>query len=536
MKARRLVDLSKFYAHEEVNTDLSAEVALLEDSLYEFTKAAWGEVEPNEWVDAWHLAILCEHLEAVYKNEINYLLINMPFRTGKSLIQNVFFPAWCWAKDPALRIFYVCYSQEVAKLHSAQNRDLIGSSWYKKRWGHKFNITTDNILSFGNNKYGRRFISSVGGKATGLGADIIFADDPNNVREGESKTIRDATNLWWSRSMSSRWNKASTFRKVVSQQRVSYNDLSGYILAQENPNVIHLCLPMEFEKGRRCVTVPLRSTNGKKWKDPRSREGELLWPQNMPKAFVDQLKLDLGSEFAVSAQLQQRPSSAKGGIFKKDYFSWWKEEAPPDCHFIIQSWDTALSASADACYSACLTFGVFKDRNEIDNIILLDLWSGRVEYPQLREMAQRLSRNIHDTILEDPEPAYSNSIKPDMILVEAKANGLSLLQDLRQAGVPASRFDPKRCHDKMERARLASPWIEAGRVWVPARPPNYESLRRYADRFVEACVSFPHAESNDIVDAMSQAFMKIKEFGEVYHPNDLREIPEVNVNIGKKLY
>ena len=116
---------------------------------------------------------------------------------------------------------------------------------------------------------------------------------------------------------------------------------------------------MEFERSRRCVTVPLSSTNGKPWKDPRVNDGDLLWPERFGAEQVETLKKSMNSEYVIAGQLQQRPSPAQGGILKKDWFQWWKEPSPPQCEFVLQSWDTALSTKASACYSCCTTWGVF---------------------------------------------------------------------------------------------------------------------------------------------------------------------------------
>ena len=189
---------------------------------------------------------------------------------------------------------------------------------------------------------------------------------------------------------------------------------------------------------------------------------------------------------------------------------------------MLQSWDTALSTKATACFSCCTNWGVFKDDHGVDNVILLDIWHARVEYPDLRRMAIRLAHNYHDTHLDHPAPE-DYVLKPDMILIEAKANGLSLIQDLNRAGLIVNRFDPLKHGggDKTVRARLMSHVLEAGRIWVPAKPPNYTSLRNYADVFVESCAKFPNdSDSRDYVDSMSQAIIRLMMSGLIGNPDD----------------
>jgi len=282
---------------------------------------------------------------------------------------------------------------------------------------------------------------------------------------------------------------------------------------------VHLCLPMEFESHNRCTTVPIKSTYPEPWSDPRKTEGELLWPTFVTPEALETIKRDLGSPYLIAGQLQQRPAPAEGGIFKKQYWKWWTEESPPPCKFVLQSWDTALSELG--AFSACTTWGIFEDEYGVEHVILLDLWRGRVQYPELRSMAQRMYKNYHDTDLENP---LIGECKPDMVLVEAKANGLSLIQDLSRAGIMVTRFNPK--GSKMERAQIVSPILECGRVWVPARPPAYTQLRGYAKTMVDMAALFPSSESNDLVDSMTQALKRLLDSGWIKHKTDYEPPPK----------
>lgn len=515
---------------------------LCEESLYEFCKRAWPySGNGNTFVETWHIKALCEHLEEAYNNKITYLVINMPPRTGKSTVLNVIFPAWAFAKEPYLKFLYASHSEVLAHRDSDFCRELIKSPWYQNLWGDKFSLTNDTKIKFNNNHSGFRMALGVGSRITGFGAHVIVWDDPNNIADLDSPTIREGINQTWDLTMSSRWADPNRFVRIISQQRGHVYDVSGHILEKNNPKVVHLCLPMEFEPNRKCKTVPLKSTDGKRWEDPRKKEGELLCPLYLTREKVNELKSDLKSEYAIAGQIQQRPAPATGGIFKAEWFQAWCEETTPDLEFIIQSWDTALSKEVTACYSVCTTWGVFIDPiTKHPNVILLDMWRGRVEYPELRSMAQRLANNYHDTILEDPMgPGH----KPDMILVEAQANGLSLIQDLRRAGVPVTRFDPLKyrvfgatTNTKIQRARLVSAHVESGRVWLPAKPPHYKYFRGFADKFLEACVMFPNDESNDVVDSFSQALIKLISSGWIYHTKDQKEEPEVDFSNDRPLY
>ena len=171
-------------------------------------------------------------------------------------------------------------------------------------------------------------------------------------------------------------------------------------------------------------------------------------------------------------------------------------------------------------YSACTTWGVFNDENNIPNVILLSMWRGRAEYPELRERTKRLYFDYRD-VGKEREPKFKGR-NIDMCLVEAKASGTSLIQDLIIAGVRAIPFDPKKYGDKIERVRLVTPLIEGGRIWLPARSPKYTALLPFADEFLESVSSFPNVESRDIVDTMAQAFLKLKYGYFISSPKDER--------------
>jgi predicted phage terminase large subunit-like protein len=517
------------------------EAAMMEKDFYTFFKGAWNVMEPGrEFIDGWHIQASCEHLEALYNLEIQKLLWNVPPGTCKSTIFAVCFHAWIWSKEPGFQSMFSSYGSKLSTRDSVACRRLIESKWFYDRWGNKCQLTEDvnNKLRFDNKQGGYRLATSIKGAATGEHVDLIGFDDPNNASETESEVKREGTNEICDRVMSSRFNNPKTGRLCIVQQRLHSQDYSGHILAKNMPDLVHLCLPMEFERSRRCTTIPLKMTDGEIWKDPRIKDGELLWPQFFDEVHVGKLKIDMASEYVIAGQLQQRPSPGEGGILKKGWFQWWKEPSPPQCHYILQSWDTALSTKPDACYSCCTTWGVFKDDHGVSQVMLLDTWHGRVEYPDLRRMAIRLAHNYHDTHIDHPVPE-DYVLKPDMILIEAKANGLSLIQDLSRANLIVNRFDPVKHGggDKTVRARLMSHILEAGRIWVPAKPPHYTSLRAYADVFVESCSKFPNdADSRDYVDSMSQAIIKLMMSGLIGNPDDAYISTQYNRWQGEKFY
>lgn len=502
-----------------------------EYSLHEFVKQAWPVIEgKNPFIDGWHIGAICEHLEAVANRQIKNLLINIPPRCCKSTLVSIAFPAWVWINKPHERFFCASYARSLSNKHSSECRRLITSSWYQDRWGDRYYLMKDqNAKSrFDNSKRGYRVATSVSASVTGEGGSIIIVDDPHNVKDGSSDVKREATVIWWSQSMSTRLNDKKNDCRIVVQQRVHEGDVAAYIQANDdNKEWVKLILPMEYEETRRSKTIVLPSTNGKIWEDFRVKEGELLWPEIFDKKTVESLKKDLGA-YATAGQLQQRPSPEGGGIIKKEWFKWWKDATPPEIQFVVQSWDTAYSIKKHSAYSACTTWGVFYDHNYIENAILLSMWKGRVEYIELREMAKRLYFDYRDTGKEH-NPAFNGKIV-DICLIEAKANGDPLMKDLRSAGIVAIPFNPTPykfmgTRSKEARAHLITPLIEGGRVWLPARAPLYNKLLPYAEEFLEEAAAFPSLESNDIVDTMTQALIKLKEGLLLFNSKDPRPEP-----------
>ncbi len=239
--------------------------------LGDFVRQAWHVVEPSTpFVPGWHVDAIIEHLEAVSSGQIRNLLINVPPRHMKSLLVAVFWPAWEWIRYPERRWLFSSYAAQLSIRDSIKCRRLIESPWYQVRWGNTFALTSDQNTKgrFDNNRSGYRLSTSVGGAATGEGGDRIICDDPHNVQEAESDAIRKATLDWFDVVMSTRANDPKTVGRVVVMQRCHQQDLSGHLLEQGGWE--HLCLPAEYE-GATCAT-----SIG--WSDPRTQQGELLWP------------------------------------------------------------------------------------------------------------------------------------------------------------------------------------------------------------------------------------------------------------------
>jgi predicted phage terminase large subunit-like protein len=259
--------------------------------------------------------------------------------------------------------------------------------------------------------------------------------------------------------------------------------------------------------------------------DPLGRkEGEALWPEwESEVALARRRNQPSMTARQWESLYQQSPVLDQGNLVKREWIRIWNQKEPPKCTFIIQSWDTAITAKDKSAYSVCLTFGVFhEDKTDMPSVILLSRWRGRVDYPDLRKMAQRLATNyLDDDMLH---PTEGNRKKPpDMVLIEAKATGEPLIADLHRAGISTTRFNPNKHGDKNARLMLATDIFENGRFWVPGQPPNYTMPRRWAEEYVNSLLSFPASDSRDDADATSQAIIRLKASGWVKNSLDIVE-------------
>ncbi len=487
-----------------------------EDDFYTFVKLAWHIVEPGaKFQGGWALKSICEHLEEVYYGRIKRLLINQPPRTGKSSLISVLWPVWVWVKNSSEQFMCISYAESLAKRDNVKARRLIKSKWFQTRWPH-IQLTDDQDTKnyVENTLGGHRYVTGCDGSVTGFGANTLICDDLNSVRDS-SETMLESAQSFFTDVLPTRFNDFKTGKMVVVQQRTDTKDISGWIMANQKKEYTCLILPMEFEESRRCITVPLKSTNGEPWQDPRTEEGELLWPERFGPKELKLLKSALSSEYQIAGQLQQRPAPSEGGMIKRAWWKPWKEDSPPTIRFVIQAWDTAMSLKDKAAYSACVTFGIFKDDHQHDSLILLSAWRKRVEFPDLYKAVQRMAKDYRATSEDRP---VNERYAPDLILVEEKASGIQLIQTLNKTGIILVGWRPDKYGDKIERVRRVTHLLEAGRVYVPYRGPDFSKPRAYADFLISQAALFPKGDGADLVDCTTMILQRVINSGWVLHP------------------
>jgi predicted phage terminase large subunit-like protein len=482
-----------------------------------YVEDAWHIVEPaQQFVGNWHIDAICDHLQAVSDGYIQDLIITVPPRHSKSLTVAVMWPTWEWGPRnlPHFRWLFSAYAQSLSLRDSQKRRRIMASRWYQSRWGHKFNIGGTSFMSDGTAKYennytGYHLATSVKGSNTGEGGDRIVVDDPINVKEVTSDLIRTSVNDWWDVVMSTRRNNPKKSARVIIMQRTHERDLVGHVLEKpDGGGYVVLSLPTEYE-GKKSTTII-------GFTDPREVIGELLNPERFGPKEVAQAKVDLG-QYGYSAQHQQNPAPAEGGIIKKHWFKFWAPIGHPmvgqryhlDGTLRIpgftgaevvalprgfdekaQSWDMNFGSDRQTDVDPC----VGQYWGKIDGLdgfaaqaFLLDQCKGKWEFTEaLEEMVGFIRRN-------------PSALK----LIEAKANGPAIISSLRHRISGIVGFYPE--DDKKGRLRACAPVIEAGGIYLPLPTmPGYDWVLAYVK---EVC-TFPNAANDDQVDATTQLMLR----------------------------
>lgn len=469
-------------------------------SLYEFVRQAWRTMEPGiPFVPSWHIQIICEHLEAITSGEIKRLLINIPPRHSKSTIVSVAYPCWEWIRRPQEKYLCASYSGSLAIRDNLKARRLVTSPWYQGRWGGIVKLTGDQNAKqrFENDRSGYRIATSVGGTATGEGGSRLILDDGISTQDAQSDAVRASTLEWMDMAWSTRLNNPKLDAMIEVAQRSHQDDPSGHRLAQGGWE--HVCIPAEFDGEVRKNRVFVDGY------DPRTMIGQLICPDRFGEKELTDLKKQLG-EYGTAGQLQQLPAPAGGGILKTKHFQLWPHDRPlPAFDYVVQSVDPAYTAKTTNDPTAFQAWGVFT-HGEKRGAMLLDCWADHLAFPELRA---KLIDEWHSVYGKTDQ---RKGKKADILLIEAKASGLSLIQDLRQANLPATPYNPGSA-DKINRAHQASPILELDCLWIPESGKEQGKPVTWARDFIKEVESFPNGANDDQVDTMTQAIIFLRDGG-----------------------
>lgn len=502
-----------------------------EQSLLEFVRTFWSIVEPGRvLVESQMLEVLCTHLEAVTlftetegEEGARNMLINVPPGCMKSLLVNVFWPAWEWGpRDmPHLRYINASYSEALTLRDNLRFLNIIRSPQYQEYWGDRVVITKDSETKVSNGAMGWKIATSVGGLGTGERGDRFLVDDPHNIKDGESDAKRKTTLLWWREVVPTRLNDAEKSSKVVIMQRVHEEDVSGDILSRDL-DYVHLCLPMEFDtRFPRCET---------EWGgDWREEEGELLCPERFSEVALIDLKKTMGP-YAVAAQFQQAPSPRGGGILKDEWWQLWDEmyaqrmqlfdpkvdtKLPwPNMEFVVASLDTAFKEKQESDYHALVVLGVWRDENDLPKIMVMVCWKKHLTLhgsmpTRLPDEGDKeyLMRTRKNWGLVEWVVHTCRRMKVDKLLIEDSAKGKDVEDELRRMfatdNIPVEAIVATK--DKIARAHAVVSLFSGGMVFAPDMD--------WAASLIKQCSNFPKISHDDDVDALVQGLKWLRECG-----------------------
>jgi predicted phage terminase large subunit-like protein len=438
-------------------------------SFMEYVKMMW----PG-FVHGRHHALMAKKFEAIAKGEMKRVIINMPPRHTKSEFASYLLPSWFLGKNPAKKVIQCSNTADLAVGFGRKVRNLVDSEQYASVFpGVKLRQDSKAAGRWATNKNGEYFAIGVGGTVTGKGADLLIIDDPHSEQEAAAASgnpeIYQKVYEWYTSGPRQRLQPGGAI--VIVMTRWGEADLTGRVLQDA----------LKREKGEEWELIELPAI---------MPSGNPLWPEFWS---IDELEA-LKEELPVSkwnAQYQQKPTGEEGALVKREWWKIWERERPPNCEYVIQSWDTAFTKSERSDYSACTVWGVFhmdEDPKNV-NVILLEAYQERLEFPELKEKAFEMY----------------NIWEPDTCIIEAKAAGSPLIFEMRRMGVPVQEYTPVRGNDKFVRINSVTDLFRSGKVWAPDT--------RWAHELIEQMAAFPNAAHDDLVDSSTQALIRFRQGG-----------------------
>lgn len=433
-------------------------------------------------------------LHKVRDGKLLRVTVSMAPRFGKSISIAFLFVAWYLGHHPTHHIMMVTHTASLSASFGRDVRNLISSQAYK-------DIFPDTIVSMDKSAAdnwtttvgGKYLAIGIGANVAGHGAHLLVADDlvsEQSVLNGNPDAA--FATAWEYMQVGPLQRLMPGGRIVMIGTRWGKKDPIGRALAwaEENPGSI----PWHEVRFPAIMKV--------------ERDGEesevSLWPEQWP---IDQLKAKkagMQPQFW-AAQYMQEPTSDEGALLKREWWKMWDKDRPPTCSFIIQTWDTAHETKTTNDYSACTTWGVWFDESDGKNkVILLNAFKVRLEFPQLKQR-----------VLEEYK-----EWEPECLLIEKKAAGAPLIQELRQMDIVVQEYSPSRgtmavSNDKRARTNAVSDILFSGLVYAPDV--------RWAHEVINDCAEFPNGEFDDLVDCTVMALSRFRKGGFIVLDNDAPE-------------
>jgi predicted phage terminase large subunit-like protein len=457
--------------------------ALARTDMIEFAKAVYPGFKVGP-----HHRKLAKIFKDVIDGKKRRVIINIAPRMGKSEFSSFLFPAFFLGNFPEKKIIMGTHTAGLSEDFGRRVRNLIDGDDYKELFADT-KIADDQKAAgkWSTSKGGQYYAAGVGGALAGRGADLFVIDDPHSEQDvkANSRLAFDTAWSWFQTGPLQRLMPGGAI--IIIMTRWGKLDLTGRLLDYQikNPDAD----PWEV------VELPAILHEG-------TDNEKSLWPEQWPLESLKQKKMSLDPQYW-NAQYMQNPVSNNAAIISRKLWRIWESEEPPRCDYIIQSWDTAFEAKTSADYSACTTWGVFynEEENDAAQIILLDAFKDRMQFPELKAVALK----------------HYKEWQPDAFIVEKKAAGAPLIQELRRTGIPVQETNPSRGNDKITRVNAIADLFASGMVWAPDT--------RWAREVIEEIASFPNGENDDYVDTTSQALLRFRQGGFIALESDEKDEP-----------
>jgi len=437
-----------------------------------------------------HHRKLSKIFEDVIAGKKKRVIINIAPRHGKSEFSSYLFPAYFLGHYPDKKIIMGTHTASLSEDFGRRVRNLIDSDDYRELFPNT-RIADDQKASgkWSTAAGGQYYAAGVGGALAGRGADLFVIDDPHSEQDvkSNSRLAFDTAWAWFQTGPLQRLMPGGAI--IVIMTRWSLLDLTGRLIDYQTRNP-------ETEPWEIVELPAILNEDTDKEKS--------LWPEQWPLHAMKAIKASLDPRYW-NAQYMQQPTSESSAIIARKSWRIWEHDDPPTCEYIIQSWDTAYEAKTSADYSACTTWGVFYNEEENDDpqIILLDAFKDRMAFPELKQIALK----------------HYKDWQPDAFIVEKKAAGAPLIQELRVMGIPVQEFSPSRGNDKIVRVNAIADLFTSGKVWAPDT--------RWAREVIEEVAAFPVGENDDYVDTTSQALLRFRQGGFIPLDSDEKDGPAV---------
>ena len=430
----------------------------------EFVKHMWPECILGR-----HHKIIGDKFNKIAQGKLKRLIVCLPPRHSKSEFASTFFPAWMMGLKGSLKIIQTTHTAELAVRFGRKVRNLIDSDDYSQIFPD-LTLEADNKSAgrWTTNQDGESFYAGVGGAITGRGDDLLIIDDPHSEQDALSPTAMESAYEWYTSGPRQRLQPGGII--IIVMTRWSTKDLVGKVLKKQGDDHADQWEVIEFP-----AIMPESDTP--------------LWPEFWKKEELLSVKASLPVS-KWNSQWMQTPTAEAGSIVKREWWRRWEPDWVPAYDYVIQSYDTAFSKKETADYSAITTWAIFQSPDEdVQAIILLDAKRVRMDFPELKRLAY-------------DEYKYW---EPDCVLIEAKASGTPLTQELRRMGIPVTSYTPSRGQDKIARMNSVAPIFESGMVWAPDES--------FADEVIEEMASFPFGDNDDYCDSATMALMRFRQGG-----------------------